>query len=105
MTCTFACGFYNSGFDTAACVIADGAGSFLQYEGIEDVMFEFESIYKADYGAGENFRKYSNILEQKQLIGCNQVDDGIWLTEYPGHTKCMKQLPNTVDSLQSKQVN
>ena len=82
-----ACGFYNSGFETAACVIADGAGSFLQYENVDDVLFEFESIYKAGYGAGEHFQKVFKHIGTKAPIGCNQVDEGIWITEYPGHTK------------------
>jgi len=39
--------FVNSGFDSAACLIADGAGSFLQTKIVDDVVFEFESIFKA----------------------------------------------------------
>ena len=36
---------------------------------------------------GENFQKVFKHIGTKAAIGCNQVDDGIWLTEYPGHTK------------------
>ena len=80
-----ACGFYNSGFETAACVIADGAGSFLKYEGIDDVVFEFETIFQASYP--RNFEVVYKHLGTKEAIGCNQVQPGIFLTEYPGHTK------------------
>jgi len=80
-----ACGFYNSGFETAACVIADGAGSFLKYEGVDDVVFEFETIFQASYP--KNFEVIYKHLGTKQAIGCNQVQSGIFLTEYPGHTK------------------
>jgi len=48
-----ACGFYNSGFETAACVIADGAGSFLQIGDIQDTCYEFETIFNASY-PGDN---------------------------------------------------
>ena len=80
-----ACGFYNSGFETAACVIADGAGSFLKYEGIDDVVFEFETIFHASYP--RKFEVVYKHLGTKEAIGCNQVQPGIFLTEYPGHTK------------------
>ena len=33
----------------AACVIADGAGSFLQIEQVGDVSYEFETIFDASY--------------------------------------------------------
>jgi len=80
-----ACGFYNSGFESAACVIADGAGSFLQYEGVDDVLFEFETIFKASYP-----RKFEQIYKHigtKSPIGCNEIQRGVFVTEYPGHTK------------------
>ncbi len=80
-----ACGFYNSGFETAACVIADGAGSFLQFEGVDDVVFEFESIFKASYP--QNFEVVYKHLGTKAPIGCNEVKEGVFITEYPGHTK------------------
>jgi carbamoyltransferase len=80
-----ACGFYNSGFKTAACVIADGAGSFLRHEGIEDVIFEFETIFRASYP--KKFEVVYKHLGTKEPIGCNEVESGVFLTEYPGHTK------------------
>ena len=39
-----ACAFLNSGFKTAACLIADGAGSFLQSDTFPGVAYEFETI-------------------------------------------------------------
>jgi carbamoyltransferase len=80
-----ACGFYNSGFKTAACVIADGAGSFLKYDGVDDVVFEFETIFKASYP--QNFELVYKHLGTKSPIGCNEISNGVFLTEYPGHTK------------------
>ncbi len=44
-----ACGFLNSGFDEAVCVIADGAGSFLESDSWEGTAFEFETIFKATW--------------------------------------------------------
>ena len=60
-----ACGFYNSGFETTACVIADGAGSFLEIEGIETPAYEFETIFKVSYQ--ETLNLCGSILEQKLL--------------------------------------
>jgi carbamoyltransferase len=80
-----ACGFYNSGFETAACVIADGAGSFLQMEGVNDTFYEFETIFKASYP--QNFEIVYKHLGTKAPIGCNETQPGVFATEYPGHTK------------------
>ena len=80
-----ACGFYNSGFESAACVIADGAGSFLQIEQVGDVSYEFETIFNASY-PGE-FDTVFKHIGSKAAIGCNEPEPGIWITEYPGHTK------------------
>jgi carbamoyltransferase len=80
-----ACGFYNSGFEEAACVIADGAGSFLQIEQVGDVSYEFETIFDASY-PGE-FDTVFKHIGTKAAIGCNEAEKGIFITEYPGHTK------------------
>jgi carbamoyltransferase len=48
-----ACGFLNSGFEEAVCVIADGAGSFLESDSWEGVGFEFETIFKANWTESE----------------------------------------------------
>ena len=80
-----ACGFYNSGFESAACVIADGAGSFLQIGEIEDTCYEFETIFNASY-PGDFDTVYKHV-GTKQSIGMSEPEDNIFVTEYPGHTK------------------
>jgi carbamoyltransferase len=80
-----ACGFYNSGFETAACVIADGAGSFLQIGEIDDTCYEFETIFNASY-PGDFDTVYKHV-GTKQSIGMSEAEDNIFITEYPGHTK------------------
>jgi len=79
------CGFYNSGFETAACVIADGAGSFLQVGEIQDTCYEFETIFQASYPG--DFDTVFKHVGTKQAIGMQEADDNIFITEYPGHTK------------------
>jgi carbamoyltransferase len=80
-----ACGFYNSGFESAACVIADGAGSFLSFEGINDVCYEFETIFKVSYPS--EFETVYKHVGTKEAIGCNEPQENMYLTEYPGLTK------------------
>lgn len=80
-----ACGFYNSGFESAACVIADGAGSFLSFEGINDVCYEFETIFKVSYPS--EFETVYKHVGTKEAIGYNQPEKNMYLTEYPGLTK------------------
>ena len=80
-----ACGFYNSGFETAACVIADGAGSFLQIGDIQDTCYEFETIFNASYPG--DFDTVFKHVGTKQSIGMSEPEDNIFVTEYPGHTK------------------
>ena len=80
-----ACGFYNSGFESAACVIADGAGSFLQIGEIQDTCYEFETIFKAGYPG--DFDTVFKHVGTKQAIGMQEPEENIFVTEYPGHTK------------------
>ena len=81
-----ACAFYNSGFSTAACVIADGAGSFLEIENIKDVCYEFETIFHASYPA--MFKQVYKHIGTKESIGY-YVDSNTntHITEFPGITK------------------
>lgn len=80
-----ACGYYNSGFDTAACVIADGAGSFLKIGEIKDPCYEFESIFKIhDHTEFETVYKH---IGTKESIGYSEIEPNVYLTEYPGLTK------------------
>ena len=98
-------GFINSGFETAACLIADGAGSFLQTEETgEDTLFEFETIFKGKWTEKTNTK--SKTLDKglefdvayKHLgtstpVGIsyllNDEDTGykVLLSEHPGYTK------------------
>jgi len=80
-----ACGFYNSGFKSAACVIADGAGSFLNVDNLNDVAYEFETIFKVSYP--NNFETVYKHVGTKESIGLNEVEPNVFLTEYPGLTK------------------
>lgn len=78
--------FYNSGFETAACVIADGAGSFLNIDGVNDTCFEFETIFKASYP--NKFDLVYKHIGTKAPIGYyHDKDTNIHYTEYPGLTK------------------
>jgi len=81
------CAFMNSGFETAACVIADGAGSFLELENIPGVCYEFETIFTAKYPL--EFNVVYKHLGTKEPVGILNLngDDKTILTEYPGLTK------------------
>jgi len=80
-----ACGFYNSGFESAACVIADGAGSFLQMQEVPDTLYEFETIFHAEYP--EEFEQVWKHVGTKAAIGFHEPEPNTFITEYPGHTK------------------
>lgn len=80
-----ACGYYNSGFKTAACVIADGAGSFLKIGDISEPCYEFESIFKVN-----NHTEFETVYKHigtKESIGYTEVEPEVHITEYPGLTK------------------
>ena len=97
-----ACAFYNSGFETAACLIIDGAGTFVPLA--TDVTgFELETIFSANYPA--NFStKYKHIgirgpqiaYEKLQVPHENRgkpedLHDVIF-TDHPGITKCYEAM-------------
>ena len=87
-----ACAFLNSGFDTAAIVVADGAGSFLQNQLSPSVCYEFETILTGEYPFNQDSLKYVyRHLGTKDPIGLNEIADendaDILITEYPGLTK------------------
>lgn len=81
-----ACGFYNSGFETAACVVVDGAGSFLKIDGVEDVCYEFETIFRASY-PGEFKQVYKHIGTGEKVGFYHDKKENVYLTESPGITK------------------
>lgn len=81
-----ACGFYNSGFETAACVIIDGAGSFLNLEGIPDTVYEFETIFQASYP--DRFDKvYSHVGTMSPVGFYQHENEENYITEFPGIVK------------------
>ena len=81
------CAFKNSGFDTAAVVVADGAGSFLQSDKIDSVMYEFETIFKASWPL--KFDVVYKHIGTDESVGLKKVDPDVpvILTEYPGYVK------------------
>ena len=92
--------FINSGFETAACVVADGAGSFLKTD--ENIcpktVFEGESIYKASYplkleSVYKHYFTDHPIGYRKMHVPEGSNDKGEYLlTEYPGITKCYESV-------------
>ena len=81
------CAFKNSGFDTAAVVVADGAGSFLQTDAVDSVIYEFETIFKAKWPL--KFDVAYKHMGTDKSIGVKKLDPDlpIILTEYPGYVK------------------
>ena len=81
------CAFKNSGFDTAAVVVADGAGSFLQTDAVDSVIYEFETIFKAKWPL--KFDVVYKHMGTDKSIGVKKLDPDlpIILTEYPGYVK------------------
>jgi carbamoyltransferase len=51
-----ACAFYRSGFDSATSVIVDGAGTFISLNigGVDETVWELESIFNCEYPAEIN---------------------------------------------------
>ena len=80
-------GFVNSGFETAACVIADGAGSFLTTDAIDSTIYEFETIFKAKWPL--EFEVTYKHLGSNWAIGVMPLDEEkkVLVTEYPGIVK------------------
>ena len=94
-----ACAFYNSGFETAACVVADGAGSFRSNfkpetkNGGEFTAFEFESIFKADYvNNNDIFENVYKHLGTDACVGLREFKPNHFLSEYPGITKAYESV-------------
>ena len=98
-----ACAFYNSGFETAACLIVDGAGTFVPLG--ETIGWELETIFSANYPA--NFAtKYKHIgLRGPQVtfekLNCPHDNRGkpedihdVIFTDHPGITKCYEAMTN-----------
>jgi carbamoyltransferase len=80
--------FYRSGFDEAAALVVDGAGSELFIEGVNAGIWEFESIFKCDYVKGVN-PLYKNFgtngpLETRRFV---DGDCEFIISEKPGLVK------------------
>tara|TARA_X000000368_G_scaffold294106_1_gene233978 strand:- start:71 stop:1939 length:1869 start_codon:yes stop_codon:yes gene_type:complete len=88
------CGFINSGFDTAACVVADGAGSFLRSESYEGTLFEFETIFKASKVNDYTINQVYKHLGTDESVGFNLVDKdtSTYVTEFPGIVKAYEAI-------------
>tara|TARA_B100000945_G_scaffold92034_1_gene71883 strand:- start:73 stop:1851 length:1779 start_codon:yes stop_codon:yes gene_type:complete len=86
------CAFKNSGFDTAAVVVADGAGSFLQTDAVDSVIYEFETIFKAKWPL--KFDVAYKHMGTDKSIGVKKLDPDlpITLTEYPGYVKAYEAI-------------
>lgn len=96
-----ACAFFNSGFDEAACVVVDGAGTFVPL-GDNNTGWELESIFHATY-PGNIITKYKHIgvrgpqltFEKIQVPhshrGRDELHDVIF-SDKPGITKCYEAM-------------
>ena len=96
-----ACAFYNSGFEEAACVVVDGAGTFVPLG--ETLGFELESIFHAKY-PGNIMTKYKHIglrgpqltYEKIQVPHSHRNRDDVLhdviFTDKPGITKCYEAM-------------
>ena len=78
--------FYNSGFDTAAAIIVDGAGSFVQEEIQENVAtggFETESIYACSYPHEFNavYKRYADGNSLYFDNGIQEFDNSVTITK------------------------
>jgi len=83
--------FINSGFESAAILVADGAGSFLKTseEVCPDTCFEFETIFKASYPLDFEilYKHYGTGYPVGYRTVGGEDDPELILTEYPGLTK------------------
>ena len=82
--------FINSGFDSAAAVIADGAGSFLHIEAFENTIYEFESIYhvKKDLDTKTVYKHYGTDEPcGYMLLDRETQNPNLIITEFPGIVK------------------
>lgn len=99
-----ACAFYNSGFEEAACVIVDGAGTFVPL-GDNNIGWELETIFHASYP--NDFKtKYKHIgvrgpqttFEKIQVPHSFRGKEGdlhdVVFSDRPGITKCYEAMTN-----------
>ena len=80
--------FINSGFDSAASVIVDGAGSFLHIEAFDNTIYEFESIFHVKKGLNtKTVYKHYGTDEPCGYMLLDADNPDIILTEFPGIVK------------------
>ena len=98
-----ACAFYNSGFETAACVVVDGAGTFVPLGENGEIGWELETIFSAEYPC--NFRTHykhigvrgPNPVYEKLNVPHNnrgKPEDlhDVVFSDHPGITKCYEAM-------------
>ena len=90
-----ACAFINSGFETAACLSVDGAGSFLKSDAFSETGYEFETIFKASYPL--QFEQVYQHIGTHSRVGMLRLEDTennstTVVTEYPGITKAYEAI-------------
>jgi carbamoyltransferase len=98
-----ACAFYNSGFETAACLIVDGAGTFIPLGDSGVIGYELESIFSASYPS--NFKthyKHIGVRGPQPAYAKYQVPHenrgkpedihDVIFTDHPGITKCYEAM-------------
>lgn len=94
-----ASGSFSSGFEECACLILDGAGSYLDDDDNDDPFREIESIYSFSYSKGltEKFKHYSKNgggfyndykienTEQCQIVYSDSISCGILFVNFSSH--------------------
>jgi carbamoyltransferase len=99
-----ACAFYNSGFEEAACVIVDGAGTFVPLGGDEgNIGFELETIFHATYphtfktkykhiGVRGPMPTYEKVQVPHAFRGKPEDLHDVVFSDKPGITKCYEAM-------------
>lgn len=98
-----ACAFYNSGFKTAACLIVDGAGTFIPIGESGETGWELETIFSASYPANLSTKfKHIGVRGPRPAYAKYQVphsyrgkpDDlhDVVFSDHAGITKCYEAM-------------
>ena len=98
-----ACAFYNSGFQTAACLIVDGAGTFIPLGDSGEIGWELETIFSASYPANLSTKfKHIGVRGPRPAYAKYQVphdhrgkpDDlhDVVFSDHAGITKCYEAM-------------
>lgn len=98
-----ACAFYNSGFESAACLIVDGAGTFVPLGENGEVGWELETIFEANYPCNFSTKyKHIGVRGPKPAYAKVQVPHAnrgkpedlhdVLFTDHCGITKCYEAM-------------